>query len=120
MEQLIKKTKIYLFSSQSNEALHSNLDNLKKYKPLISALPHNMASPPTIAERIRAATRLHMTRRDITEQRIMRNILMHNDPRDLQNFEVLYITNKQKRAENDDKYTIKSRNQFPSIHHATQ
>lgn len=65
-----------------------------KYKPLQPALPRSMVHPPNIADRIRAAKRLHMTRRDMTEQKIIKNIAMHNDPADIQNFEVLYISNK--------------------------
>mmetsp|Transcript_10821 Transcript_10821/g.9549 ORF Transcript_10821/g.9549 Transcript_10821/m.9549 type:complete len:192 (+) Transcript_10821:211-786(+) len=110
------KDKTSLQNSQSNEILYSKLESYKKYTPLISALPKNLPNAPTIAERIRAAKRLHMTRRDLTEQKIIRNILMHNDPGDIQNFEVLYVTNKQDRAKED----YKSRNQLPSIHHATQ
>lgn len=69
-------------------------DDVTKYKPLCTALPSNMPVPPSIADRIRAAKRLHMTRRDMTEQKIIKNIVMHNDPADVQNFEVLYISNK--------------------------
>jgi hypothetical protein len=65
-----------------------------KYKPLCPALPPNLPTPPTIADRIRAAKKLHMTRRDMTEQKIIKNIQMHNNPADLQNFEVLYISNR--------------------------
>lgn len=116
-----KSDRISIQGSQSNEILISRVDSYKKFKPLISALPQNLTSPPTIAERIRAAKRLHMTRRDITEQKIIRNILMHNDPGDLQNFEVLYVANKQSRmlTENvyQQDYDSKSRNQLPSISH---
>jgi len=70
------------------------MSDFKKYKPLISALPQTMGSPPTIAERIRAAKK--MTRRDLTEQRIIRNIYLHNNPQDVNNFGVLYVSNKQK------------------------
>lgn len=68
--------------------------DLLKYKPLQPALPSSMIAPPNIADRIRAAKRLHMTRRDMTEQKIIKNIAMHNNPADIQNFEVLYISNK--------------------------
>jgi hypothetical protein len=33
-----------------------------------------------------------MTRREITENRIIQNILLHNDPKDMQNFNDLYIS----------------------------
>ena len=116
------------------------------HKPLVSALPRNLPSPPTIAERIRAAKRQHMTRRDLTEQKIMRNVClknlqlqnpkkvipssayknmllkdqMHSNPNDLDNFEVLYISNKQLRAKENEIYRENSRNNFPHIHHATK
>lgn len=77
---------------QSNVSM--NYEDCKKYKPLCTALPGNLKAPPTIAERIRAAKRLHMTRRDMTEQKIIKNIMLHNDPADVQNFEVLYISTK--------------------------
>lgn len=117
-----KSDKTILQGSQSNELIHSNLDHYKKYKPVISALPKDIGNTPNIAERIRAAKRLHMTRRDITEQKIIRNIYMHNDPSDVQNFEVLYVTNKQNQLIHNKIYreTEKSRNQFPSISHVTR
>lgn len=109
-----------IHGSASNEVLHTRVENQKKFKPLISALPRTLESPPTIAERIRAAKKLHMTRRDMTEQKIIRNILMHNDPKDMQNFEVLYITNKQQKLLHDQIYQEGSRNEFPSISHVTR
>ena len=57
-------------------------------------MPSSISQPPNIADRIRAAKKLHMTRRDMTEQRIVKNIIAHNNPSDVQNFEVLYISNK--------------------------
>ena len=33
-----------------------------------------------------------MTRREITENRIIQNILLHNDPKDMSNFNDLYIS----------------------------
>lgn len=114
----IDKTSIH--GSASNEALYSRTDNYNKYKPLITALPQTMGSPPTIAERIRAAKKLHMTRRDMTEQKIIKNIIMHNDPSDLQNFEVLYISNKHDRLMEHNAYHQKSRNEFPILNHITR
>jgi hypothetical protein len=108
-----------IHGSKSNTILVSRADSFKKYKPLISALPQNLPNPPTMAERIRAAKRLKMTRRDITEQRIIRNILMHNDPGDIQNFEVLYVSNKKNRKNRDNVYQqdfdLKTRNRLPSV-----
>ncbi|CAI2378645.1 unnamed protein product [Moneuplotes crassus] len=69
-------------------------ESVAKFKPLCTALPTSLPKLPNIAERIRAAKRLHMTRRDMTEQKIVKNIIAHNDPSDVQNFEVLYISNK--------------------------
>ena len=104
-----------LQGSSSNQVLHSKLDSFKKYKPLVTAVPRPLVEPPTIAERIRAAKRLHMTRRDMTEQKIIKNILLHNDPQDVSNFEVLYISNKYDRMMQDQMYHDKAQEQLPKI-----
>ena len=81
----------------------------------MTALPRNLSSPPNIAERIRAAKRLHMTRREMTEQKIVKNIILHNDPSDIQNFEVLYISNKNNRFLEHQAYHQSSIGELPVI-----
>ena len=81
-------------TSKVKKNFSMDYDNIEQFKPLCTALPMSMPQPPTIADRIRAAKRLHMTRRDMTEQKIIKNIMIHNDPSDMQNFEVLYVSNK--------------------------
>ncbi|CAI2378793.1 unnamed protein product [Moneuplotes crassus] len=68
--------------------------SVTKYKPLCTALPSSFPQPMNIADRIREAKKMNMTRRDMTEQKIVKNIIAHNDPSDVQNFEVLYISTK--------------------------
>jgi hypothetical protein len=99
--------------SDSRANVSMNFD-LMKYKPLGPALPSSMIAPPNIADRIRAAKRLHMTRRDMTEQRIIKNIAMHNNPSDIQNFEVLYISNKND-SYGPDAFANDSRQAFPPL-----
>lgn len=104
-----------VYQTSSNHALHSRLDTYKQYKPLVTAVPKPIVDPPTIAERIRAAKRLHMTRRDMTEAKIIKNITLHNDPSDINNFEVLYISNKYDRMMKDNAYHDKIREELPKI-----
>jgi hypothetical protein len=118
-----KKIETIIHGSASSEMLPAKTNERKdKYKPLVPALPKTIGSPPTIADRIRAAKKLNMTRRDITEQRIIRNILLHNNPKDVHNFEVLYIANKQNSALENQLNREISRNTFvlPRLQHETK
>lgn len=92
-----------------------NYDSFNIYKPLCPALPKGLAQAPSIADRIRAAKRLHMTRRDMTEQKIIKNIMMHNDPADVQNFEVLYISSKNERFLPESFRREDSKQEFPPL-----
>ena len=89
-----KKRDSTMIDSYSRRNVSMGVNDFKHLKPLCPALPPLIPAPSTIADRIRAAKRLHMTRRDMTEQKIVNNILTHNNPSDVQNFEVLYISNK--------------------------
>ena len=92
-----------------------NYDDMTQYKPLCPALPSNIPKPLNIADRIRAAKRLNMTRRDMTEQKIVKNIIAHNNPADMQNFEVLYISNKNDPFLPDSLRNNDSRDGFPPL-----
>ncbi|CDW78455.1 wd repeat-containing protein 87 [Stylonychia lemnae] len=73
------------------ESIH---EFLEKYKPgKVTALPpmmNHQVSQLTLLRQLQSKT--NMTRRDITEGRIIQNILLHNDPREQQVHDDIYIS----------------------------
>lgn len=67
---------------------------LKKYQPgKVTALPpmmNHQASQLSLLRQLQ--NRTNMTRREITENRIIQNILIHNDPKDVQIHDDLFIS----------------------------
>eukprot|EP00347_Sterkiella_histriomuscorum_P010595 403375671 len=80
-----------LIEKLSQPSIHEILD---KYKPgKVTALPpmmNHQASQMSLLRQLQNKT--NMTRRDITEGKIISNILMHNDPREIQQYDDIFIS----------------------------
>lgn len=74
---------------------------IRKYQPgKVTALPlmmNHQASQMSLLRQLQ--NRTNMTRREITENRIIQNILLHNDPKELQTYSDIYISTRSATSE---------------------